>query len=271
VLLQVGHLRTAAPRLEEAVARLSVHGAAGVTYELGSLTDQLPEIRAWLDRLGGDPDWAYYFYNSDVEFALALAEALPAGDAGDTEGVARTGDGWHVASGRPVIWFGDAHFDADLVLDGPLVVLGNLTVDGLLSDGDVDRSFLAVTGDVRTRALLTGAFDLVLGDLHADVVVCFNNDGGLGVGGDLVADLFVQDDHSYEVAGEMRVRLPVLDWLAGDTDLDPITAKDAAAWLPPGYLDEGEGGDEDGDGLDTWRILEETAAGNSPLLSEPRS
>jgi hypothetical protein len=242
------------------VARLGVHGAAGLTYEVGSLSDQLPEIRAWLDRLGGDPDWAYYFYNSDVEFALALAEALP---PGDNDGVERTGEGWHVASGKPVIWFGDAHFDADLVLDGPLVVLGNLTVDGLLSDGDVDRSFLVVTGDLRSRALLSGAFDLVLGDLHADVVVCFNNDGGLGVGGDLVADLFVQDDHSYEVGGQVRVRLPVLDWLAGDTDLDPITAKDAAAWLPPGYLDEDE--------LDTWRILTETAAGNSPLLAEPRS
>jgi hypothetical protein len=260
VLLQAGHLQTAADRLEDAVARLRVHGAAGVNYEVGSLADQLPEIRAWLDRLSGNPEWAYYFYNSYVEFALVLATALP---AGDTEGVERTADGWRVPSGRPVIWFGDAHFDADLTLDGPLVVLGNLTVDGLLSDGDVDRSLLAVTGNVRTRALHSGAFNLVLGDLRADVIVCFNNDGGLGVGGDLVADLFVQDDHSYEVAGEMRARLPVLDWEADGVTLEPLTPEDAANWLPPGYVDE--------DGLDTWRILEETAAGNSPLLTEPRS
>jgi hypothetical protein len=165
------------------VAGLRVHGGAGVNYEVGSLSDQLPEIRAWLDTLTENPDWARYFYNSYVEFALVVAAALP---AGDTEAVERTADGWHVASGRPVVWFGDAHFDADLMVDGPLVVLGDLTVDGLLSDGDVDRSFLAVTGNLRTRALHSGAFNLVLGDLHADVVVCFNSDGGLGVGGDLV-------------------------------------------------------------------------------------
>jgi hypothetical protein len=259
VLLHEEHLHTAAPRLDDAVAGLRVHGAAGVNYEVGSLADQLPEIRAWLATLTETSDWARYFYNSYVEFALVLAAALP---AGDTEGVERTADGWHVASGRPVIWFGDAHFDADLTLDGPLIVLGDLTVDGLLADGDVDRSFLVVTGNVRTRALHSGAFDLVLGDLHADVVVCFNNDGGLGVGGDLVADLFVQDDHSYEVVGEMRVRLPVLDWLENDIELDLITAEDAAAWLPSGYFTDGE--------LDTWRILEEAAAGRSPLLPEPR-
>jgi hypothetical protein len=259
VLVQEEHLRSAAERLEDAVAGLRVHGAAGVNYEVGSLADQLPEIRAWLDRLTGDPDWARYFYNSYVEFALVLAAALP---PGDTDGVERTADGWHVPSGRPVVWTGDARFDGDLTLDGPLVVLGDLTVDGLLSDGDVDRSFLVVTGNLRTRALHSGAFNLVLGDLHADVVVCFNNDGGLGVGGDLVTDLFVQDDHSYEVVGELRVRLPVLDWLADDVALDPVTAADAAAWLPPGYLVDDE--------LDTWRILEETAEGHSPLRAEPR-
>lgn len=236
------------------MAGLRAHGAAGVNYEVGTLADQLPEIRAWLDRLTDDPDWARYFYNSYVEFALVLATALP---TGDTAGVEQTADGWHVPSGRPVIWSGDAHFDADLTIDGPLIVLGDLTVDGLLSDGDVDRSFLVVTGNVRTRALYSGAFNLVLGDLHADVVVCFNNDGGLGVGGDLVTDLFVQADHSYGVVGDMRVRLPVLDWLEGDLDLEPITAEDVVALLPPGYLDDDE--------LDTWRILTEAAAGQSPL------
>jgi hypothetical protein len=244
VLLQEEHLHAAAGRLDDAVAGLRVHGAAGVNYEVGSLADQLPEIRTWLERLTDDPDWARYFYNSYVEFALVLAMALP---AGDTEGVEHTADGWHVPSGRPVIWFGDAHFDADLSLDGPLIVLGDLTVDGLLSDGDVDRSFLVVTGNVRARALYSGAFNLVLGDLHADAVACFNNDGGLGVGGDLVTNLFIEDDHSYEVVGELRAR---------------VTDEDAADWLPPDYLTDDE--------LDTWRILEETAAGESPLLPEPR-
>lgn len=265
MLLRTEQLRLAAAHLDEAVAHLRVHGAAGVNYEVGSLTNQLPEIRAWLTKLPEDADWARYFYNSYVEFALVLAEALRLALPGDTDGVERTEDGWHVPQGTPVVWFGDAHLDADLDLDGPLIVLGDLTVDGLLCDGDVDRSFLVVTGNLRTRALYTGAFNLVLGDLHADVVVCFNSDGGLGAGGDLVADLFVQEQHSYEAAGTMRVRVPVLNWLQDGTILDDDrdTAERVGPWLPEGYVSE------DGE-VDTWRVLTEAAAGHSPVLAEPR-
>lgn len=250
------HFRLAEAHLDEAVARLRVHGEAGVNYEVGSLTEELPEIRTWL--AGQTGDWASHFHNSYVEYALVLAEALRLALPGDTDGVERTEDGWHVPQGSPVVWFGDAHLDAGLTVDGPLIVLGDLTVDGLLSDGDVDRSFLVVTGDLRTRALHTGAFDLVLGDLHADVVVCFNSDGGLGVGGDLVADLFVQDEHSYEVAGEMRVRVPVLDWLPDGVVVDN---DGLAPWLPPDYVSE------DGE-ADTWRVLTEAAAGRSPVRAD---
>lgn len=262
MLLQVEHLRLAADHLDEAVARLRFRGKAGVNYEVGSLAGQLPEIRAWLAALPEDPDWARYFYNSYVEFALVLAEALP---AGDNTGVDRREDGWHVPSDQPVIWFGDAHFDADLALDGPLIVLGDLTVDGVLSDGDVDRSFLVVTGELRARALYTGAFNLVLGNLHAEVVVCFNSDGGIGVGGDLVTDLFVQDQHSYEVCGTLQARVPVLDWLQDGTVLDQEFTADerVALWLPSDYYADEE--------VDTWRVLEEAGAGRSPVLAEPRS
>lgn len=269
MLLRTEHLRLAAGHLDGAVRRLLPYGEAGVNYDLGSLDEHLPDIRRWLSRLAGDDGWAGDFYNSYVEFALVLALALPPDEPADNAGVERTDGGWQVPAGRPAIWYGDAHFDGDLTLDGPLVVLGDLAVDGLLSDGDVDRSLLAVTGDVRARALHTGAFDLVLGDIQADVIVCFNTDGGLGVGGDITADLFVQDQHSYELGGALRARVPVLDWLPDGTVVEPELplGERLAPWLPADYTTvEGDGTVE----VDTWRLLGEAAAGRSPVLADPR-
>jgi len=270
VLLRTEHLRLAAEHLDDAVRRLRPYGEAGITFEVGELDDELPEIQSWLADLIDDPDWAADFYNSYVEFVLAVALAIPAGGPTDNSGVERTGKGWQVRQGAPVVWFGDAHFDADLSLDAPLVVLGDLTVDGLLDDGDVDRSLLAVTGDVRARAIHTGAFNLALGDIEADVIVCFNSDGGLGAGGDIVADLFVQDQHSYDLGGELRVRVPVLDWLPDGSEVeDELTTDERLAlWLPADYAEER---DFDGETeVDIWRVLTEAAAGHSPVLARPR-
>jgi hypothetical protein len=268
VLLRTEHLHLAAGRLEDAVRRLQPHGTVGVNYEVGFLDAQLPEIQAWVAGLAADEDWAHGFYNSYVEFVLALALALPPGDPVDNGGVTRDGGDWEVAAGQPAVWFGDAHFDTDLTLDGPLVVLGDLTVDGLLSDGDVDRSLLAVTGDVRARAIHSGAFTLALGSVEADVVVCFNSDGGLGAGGDIVADLFVQAQHSYDLGGDLRTRVAVLDWLPDGTVLEHGLTPDErlAPWLPPDYATV-DGGEIE---VDTWRLLTEAAAGRSPVLSTPR-
>ncbi|MDQ7906354.1 hypothetical protein RB614_17715 [Phytohabitans sp. ZYX-F-186] len=268
MLLRTEHLHLAAGNLDDAVRRLHPYGSAGVNYEVGFLDAHLPEIRDWLSGLAEDDGWADGFYNSYVEFALALALALPAPSPADNAGVDRTAEGWEVAQGRPAVWFGDAHFDDDLTLDGPLVVLGDLTVDGLLSDGDVDRSFLAVTGDLRARAIHSGAFNLVLGRVESDVVVCFNSDGGLGAGGDIVADLFVQGQHSYDLGGDLRARVAVLDWLPDGTILEHgrTTDERVAPWLPADYatLDEGEVE------VDTWRLLTEAGAGRSPVLTNPR-
>lgn len=262
MLLRSEHLRVAADNLELAVEWLRPYGAAGVNYEVGTLGDQLPEIRAWLSGLCRDDGWAKGFYNSDVEFVLALALALPqdgepdtGGGEPDNGGVERGDDGWYVAGGAPVVLFGDAHFDAGLTLEGPLVVLGDLTVDGLLQDGDVDQSLLAVTGDLRARALHSGAFNLVLGDIAADVIVCFNSDGGLGAGGDIVADLFVQGQHSYELGGDLRVRVPILDWLPDGTVLaqEGTAEERLEPWLPAGHT--------------IWQLLTEAGEGRSPVLA----
>jgi hypothetical protein len=267
VLLTTEHLHQAADRLDEAVTRLRVHGSAGVNHEVGSLTEQLPEIHAWLTGLRQNPEWARDFYRSYAEFALVVAEALRRTES-DASGVDRVEDGWHVARGRPVICFGDTHLDADLVLDGPLIVLGDLTVDGLLSDGDVDRSFLVVTGNLRATALHSGAFTVVTGAIEARVIVCFTSDGGLGAGGDIVADLFVQDEHSYELGGELRVRVPILDWLADGTilDNDLTPGERLAAVLPEDYVSRDDDGDVE---VDTGRLLRQTAAGCSPLRLTP--
>ena len=263
MLLTTEHLHRAADRLDEAVTQLRVHGSAGVNYEVGGLAEQLPEIRTWLADLIQDPEWAHSFYRSYPEFALVLAEALRQEQSGPL-GVDRAGNGWHVAQGRPVICLGNMYADADLMLDGPLIVLGDLTVDGLLCDGDVDRSFLVVAGNLRAAALHSGAFTVVTGAIEARVIVCFNSDGGLGAGGDIVADLFVQDQHSYDLGGELRVRVPILDWLADGEilDNDLTTDERLAAVLPEDYVSRGDDGDVE---VDTWRLLTQTAAGYSPL------
>lgn len=263
MLLTTEHLHLAAEHLDAAVTRLRGHGSAGVNYEVGALAEQLPEIRDWLAGLTEDPEWARNFYRAYPEFALVLAEALREDQSGPL-GLVRTKGSWRVAPGRPVICFGNMWADTDLVLDGPLIVLGDLTVDGLLSDGDVDRSFLVVTGNLRAAALHSGAFTVVTGAIEARVIVCFNSDGGLGAGGDIVADLFVQDQHSYELGGELRVRVPILDWLADGTVLDnDLTADERlAAVLPEDYVSRDDDGDVE---VDTWRLLRQTAAGYSPL------
>ncbi|GII87685.1 hypothetical protein Ssi03_56750 [Sphaerisporangium siamense] len=264
MLLRTEHLRPAADHLEAALQRLRPYGEAGIN-DLGSLDEQLPQIQKWLADLDLDD-----FYNSYVEFALVLALALPQDGPVDNSGVERTAEGWVVARGRPVVWFGDAHFDADLTLDGPLIVLGDLTVDGLLCDGDVDHSLFAATGDLRARALRTGAFNLVLGAIEADVIVCFNNDGSLEAGGDITADLFVQDQHSYGLGGDLRLRVPVLDWLPDGSPVEDERTADErlALWLPADYTTLDEDGEVE---VDTWRVLTEAAAGRSPVLPTPRS
>ncbi|MFC0527187.1 hypothetical protein [Phytohabitans kaempferiae] len=80
MLLRTEHLHLAADHLDDAVRRLQPYGEAGVNYEVGFLDTYLPEIRAWLTDLAEDDDWADGFYNSYVEFALALALALPPSD-----------------------------------------------------------------------------------------------------------------------------------------------------------------------------------------------
>jgi hypothetical protein len=99
--------------------------------------------------------------------------------------------------------------------------------------------------------------------------VCFNSDGGLGAGGDIVADLFVQGQHSYDLGGELRVRVAVLNWLPDGSPVEhELTADERLAlWLPADYTERDEDGYAE---VDTWRVLTEAAAGHSPVLAQPR-
>jgi hypothetical protein len=90
------------------------------------------------------------------------------------------------------------------------------------------------------------------------VIVCFNNDGSLVVGGDLVAGVFAPCEHCYHVDGEVRARA------VGQGDSDQEVIEGIRAWLPPAYLARDSRGY-----LDLLPLLNAAAQGRSPVLSSP--
>ena len=102
---------------------------------------------------------------------------------------------------------------------------------------------------------------MTLGDVTASVIWCFNNDGMLSVGGDVVADLFAPDqEHACELEGEVRARAVAEDYCSRERLIEQL-----APWLPADYILSGK--DKH---VDYWRVLEEAAAGHSPVLDTPR-
>lgn len=234
-------------------------------YHNTGLTDSAESAHQFWRELATSDTWRMVVHCDGPTNGLLLAESLRAAspDADQTnfpDGLEREGSGWVVPRRSPLIWFGDAHVPGDLGVDAPLIVLGSLTVDGLLRDGDVFHSYVIVAGDVRVRALRSGADHFVLGSLSASVISCFNNDGSLVVGGELSADLLLSEEHDVAVFGETRARV-------ADCDSNP-PEEDLARWLPADYVDFGA--ENRDDRLDRHRILREAAAGHSPVLAEPR-
>lgn len=159
----------AAERLDDAVAVLRARAGegAGALEHFCDLDESLPQVRSWLRELTATLDFRHGVLPVfGLLFAQAWRLAFPAGAAASfPDGAERTETGWRVD--RPAVWFGDARIAGDLELNAPLVVLGALTVEGLLDDGDVFHSYLAVAGDVRARALRSAADHLVLGEAAA--------------------------------------------------------------------------------------------------------
>jgi len=250
-----------ARRLDEAAATLRASAGEVVNF-YGDLHDRLPRVRSWLGRLADDP--ALLGLGVPPVDTLLFAQAWHLAFAPDLTGPSfpagteRAEAGWRVA--EPAFWFGDVQVPGGLELGAPLIVLGSLQVDGLLDDGDVSCSHLAVAGDVRARAIASAADHFAVGSVSAAVIACFTNDGTLIVGRDIIADLFAPAEHAWMCNGTLRARA------IGDAEHPRIFAGQLAPWLPADYVDPAE---ED-EPVDIWRILEEAAAERSPVLDGPR-
>jgi hypothetical protein len=249
----------AGKHLEAALALLRARdSAARILDHFHELDDRLPDLRDWLARLAADPAEFDAFPPAHGLLA-AQAWRLANPDAavpsfGKTTGPTVTG--WAVT--KPTIWFGDSEIDGGLDVRAPLVVLGNLRVHGLLDDGGPADSRLAVSGDTSAYAIASSTDSLTLGNLSAEVIFCFNDDATLLVGGDITAELFVPYAHPWRCDGEVRARA------IGDAKVGNVRQL-VAPWLPPDY-----GLADDRESIDPWRILEEAADGESPVLAKPR-
>lgn len=252
----------AAQHVDEAIEALRrLPGATALDY-YGDLGERAPEIRAWLEELAQDPAGYHHgVYACDGLVAaqawrLAFPQFAP---VTFPEGTQRTSEGWEVT--QTSFWFGPNHVPGGLFLRAPLIVLGGLVVDGLLDDGDVFDSHLAVSGDIRARALASAADHLTLGNVTASVLWCFNNDGMLSIGGDVIADMIASNEHAWGCEGETRAKVVGEAYCTEDE-----LAEQFAPWLPADYIRS----DED-ERVDVWRILNEAAAGHSPVLAMPRT
>jgi hypothetical protein len=255
------HFAGAAQRLDDAVDALRARVGDEVLQLFLTPGTDLPKIRRWLGKLAGGDTFGH---GVPPVFGLLFAQAWQL--AFPDEPLPAFPDGTHDAqgafglSGETTVWFGDIRVPGDLSLRAPLVVLGSLTVEGRLDDGDVFDSYLAVAGDLRARALCSEADNLALGGITADVIFCYNNDGTLAAGRDLSARLFVPAEHAWACHGELRA-VPL-----GEGYRDDVVAEEVAPWVPADYVRFGAD-----DPLDAERILDEAAAGRSPVLAQPRA
>lgn len=255
------HFSKASERLTDALAVLRQRAGAEALDYFGDVTEELRPIGSWLRRPAQAGEWPHHIMPPvyGLLFAQAWALAFPE----ETppvfpDGAERTEYGWTVH--RATIWSGDTYVPGWLDVKAPLIVIGSLAVEGLLDDGDVSESYLAVTGDLRARAIHSAADHLVFGSVAASVIFCSGNDGSLVAGGDIVADLFVPAEHAYEHYGLLRAGV------VGTGDRADVVAERLAPWLPSGYVRLGGVGEP----VDRWRVLQEAAAGRSPVLAQPR-
>jgi|GEM_PF-984695 len=113
-----------------------------------------------------------------------------------------------LAPEEPTGVLGDLHVQGDLEVGAPLVVVGNLTVDGRIRDQGPE-SKLVVVGEVRCRSLYTTGWITILGGLSVEhAVFAEYNDDSLEVIGPMTAGLIVSDDHLVSATRKMATRRP---------------------------------------------------------------
>lgn len=104
---------------------------------------------------------------------------------------------------------GDAVVDAIPPLEGSLVVLGDLEVEGEIELRRLGAlAHLVVTGDLKARAIYADAFVVVGGELSAEVIVADSNYAGGLFLGSVKAETLVLKDIGMEPVGE-EDRLPL--------------------------------------------------------------
>ncbi len=102
---------------------------------------------------------------------------------------------------------GDLHIPGDLDLTKEniflLIVLGDLVVDGTYSDADDPESLLLVTGNMRSRDVVTAGWLEIHGNLTTDQLIGDYNDCGAHIGGDVHTRLFYTETHHFTIGGTL--------------------------------------------------------------------
>jgi hypothetical protein len=102
---------------------------------------------------------------------------------------------------------GDLHVHGDLDLTDEgiyvLMVLGDLTVDGVYGDSDDPESMSLVTGNMKARDVVTAGFLEVHGDLDTGRLIGDYNDCDAIIGGDVRASLFYGEEHFFTIGGAL--------------------------------------------------------------------
>ncbi|RKH25677.1 hypothetical protein D7Y13_23380 [Corallococcus praedator] len=125
--------------------------------------------------------------------AVVMREVLPRVDAVLDASVA-----------EPTVVTGNARASGGLRVTAPLVVLGDLEVEGVLEDCGPD-STVVVVGCCTAWGLKTSGNFLVLGDLVVrDVIQGIYNDDSLVVAGDLTTRFLDENDHDVSSYGEVH-------------------------------------------------------------------
>ncbi|WP_257461226.1 hypothetical protein [Archangium lipolyticum] len=127
---------------------------------------------------------------------------------------------------------GNARASGSLNITSPLVVLGNLEVEGVLEDCGPD-STVVVVGNCVARGLRTSGNFLVLGDLVVrDVIQGIYNDDSLVVAGELSVRFLDEYDHDVSCYGEVHAEHHFENGRSGEE-----AASLASVFLVPGLYD----------------------------------
>jgi len=128
------------------------------------------------------------------------------------KGLSLLGVAFDIAEGKLDVHDGDLRSRKPLSLKAPLVVDGDLDVDGWLEDQvGLDHNVVFVTGDLRCRGYIGEAVMVVLGSLHCkgDLWLMSHGDNTLYIRGDLRGGIIASGGHWLNLPGKLSVKAVV--------------------------------------------------------------